>query len=76
MKYKDVNPSDHLADVTSEGLMSGGLPSTSLKDIRRERERMSVYDHPVGQGDSCPYMPSKSESEWRQRDAGNRPPKR
>lgn len=73
---RKVCPSDVLADVTAEGLMSGGLPSTSLRDIRRDREKMSDYKHPVGQGDSCDFNPTKMESDWRQRDAGNRPPKR
>lgn len=71
------NPSDRLKECTEQGLMSGGLPSTSLKDVRRERERMSEQGHPPGQGTNypCVGMDAEFQNKYRQEMAGNRPKK-
>ena len=56
------NPSDNLADCTDRGLMSGGLPGATLRDLRREREGTSTHLRGMAQ----------HEGDYRQRAAGNR----
>ena len=71
---RQPGPQDKLHDVTEHGLMSGGLPSTSLRDIRIGRETSASAMHPQGQG-SPPGVCGDAEfkANYRQDEAGRVP---
>ena len=72
-----TNPRDSgLADITEHGLTSSGLPSTSLREVRRAREAQEFRREDL-KPQIEPWPPSRSEQiassvKYRQDEHGNR----
>lgn len=71
-----INAKDGLSDITEHGLTSSGLPSTSLREVRRARESEEFRREDL-RPEPMPWPPSRAEQiaqsvKYRQDEHGNR----